>query len=476
MKNVAGHVTIYIVKKADLFFNVIRLPIDFGMLLLAGLTAYLLRTQTLASLRPVYFQLNLPLVSYMSLVSLVALVFICAYAISGLYSMKVRIGKAEELLKIIVASSAGVMLVIIFIFLRQALFNSRFLVLGAWFLAIIFVAIGRLLIRYFQHVAVTRYNFGIQRVVLIGNDIVAQGLKEQLTKHPDTGYRIIAHWETPQLESLAEFGDTVDEVLLITPSYADVTVIDLVDFCHEHHIVFKFVPNLYQTLTKHLDVDTIGAVPVIELKRTPLDGWGKVFKRVVDIVGASAGLVIFSPVFLIIAIAIKLDTPGPVFARLPRVSRGKQFILYKFRGMIAHDPDGGAESLKASLHELNERQDGPLFKIKNDPRITRVGRIIRKYRLDELAQFVNVLRGDMSLVGPRPHQPDEVARYKKHHKKVLAIKAGATGLAQISGSSDLAFDEEVTLDSFYIENWSMGMDLKIIFRTIFKMLHDHSAV
>ena len=144
--------------------------------------------------------------------------------------------------------------------------------------------------------------------------------------------------------------------------------------------------------------------------------------------------------------------------------------------MVAHDPDGGAESLKASLYELNERQDGPLFKIKNDPRVTRVGKVIRKYRLDELAQFINILKGDMSLVGPRPHQPDEVARYQKHHKKVLAIKAGATGLAQVSGSSDLPFDEEVMLDSFYIENWSLGMDFKIIFRTVFKMLHDHSAV
>jgi len=432
-------------KKADLFFNVIRLPIDFGMLLLAGLTAYLLRTQILASLRPVYFELNLPLINYMSLVLLVALVFICAYAVSGLYSMKVRIGKAEELLKIIVASSAGVMLVIIFIFLRQALFNSRFLVLGAWFLAIIFVAIGRLLIRYFQHVAVTRYNFGIQRVVLIGNDIVAQGLKDQLTKHPDTGYRIIAHWETPQLESLAEFGDTVDEVLLITPSYADVTVIDLVDFCHEHHIVFKFVPNLYQTLTKHLDVDTIGAVPVIELKRTPLDGWGS-------------------------------ETSGPVLIRQERVSGKNKFFLLKFRSMIAVDPDGSADSLKEGLLELNERQAGPLFKIKNDPRVTKIGRFIRRTRIDELPQFWNVLKGDISLVGPRPHLPNEINKYEKHHKKVLAIKAGATGLAQISGSSDLDFDEEVTLDSFYIENWSMSMDLKIIFCTIFKMLHDHSAV
>jgi exopolysaccharide biosynthesis polyprenyl glycosylphosphotransferase len=473
LKKASGHVTVYVVKKADLFFNVIRLPVDFGMLLLAGLSAYLLRTHILASLRPVYFQLNLPLVSYLSLVAVVALVFLGAYAVSGLYSMKNRIGKAEELLKVMVASSAGIMLVIVFIFLQQALFNSRFLVLGAWILAIVFVAIGRLLVRYFQHVAVTRYDFGIQRAVLIGNDELAKGLKNHLELERSSGYRIIAHWDKPNLEALSQLGDSVDEVLLVTPHYADEHIVDLVDFCHEHHIVFKFVPNLYQTLTKHLDVDTIGTVPVIELKRTPLDGWGRVFKRVIDIVGAGAGLIVLSPVFLIIAIIVKLNSRGPVFVSLKRVSKNKEFDLYKFRSMI--------DNAHAMNQELRAKQNdrpnaGPLWKMRDDPRVTGVGKVLRRYRLDELPQFFNILRGDMSLVGPRPHQPDEISQYEKHHKKVLAIKAGATGLAQVSGSSDLPFDEEVTLDSFYIENWSMGMDFKIIFRTIFKMLHDRSAV
>ncbi len=462
-------------KKADLFFNVIRLPVDFVMLFLAGLAAYLLRTTLLAGVRPVLFQFNLPLFSYLSLVSVVALLFIATYAISGLYSMKVRMSRTAEFSKILVASSAAILAVIIFIFLRQTLFNSRFLVLGAWVIAIIFVSLGRLLVRYLQYVAVSRYDFGIQRVLMIGDDMLADQMKQNISSAPGAGYRIIAHWDRPNIESLAGLKDAIDEVLLVSPNYSGNHIVELVDFCHENHIVFKFVPNLYQTLTKHFDVDLISSVPVIELKRTPLDGWGKVFKRVVDIIGALIGLIIFSPVFLIVAIAIKLNTPGPVLARLKRVSKNKEFVLYKFRSMIAYDSDGGAESLKASLAAFNERSDGPLFKIKNDPRITKVGRVIRKYRIDELAQFINILKGDMSLVGPRPHQPDEVSRYEKHHKKVLAIKAGATGLAQVSGSSDLPFDQEVETDSFYIENWSLGMDIKIIFKTIFKMLNDRSA-
>src|SRR5258708_35443601 len=138
----------------------------------------------------------------------------------------------------------------------------------------------------------------------------------------------------------------------------------------------------------------------------------------------------------------------------------------------------GAHDLNSQMRALgNDRQDaGPLWKMRDDPRITRVGKFTRKFRIDELAQLFNILKGDMSLVGPRPHQPDEVAQYQKHHKKVLAIKADATGLAQVSGSSDLPFDEEVSLDTFYIENWSLAMDFRIIVRTIFKMLHDRSAV
>jgi len=215
----------------------------------------------------------------------------------------------------------------------------------------------------------------------------------------------------------------------------------------------------------------IDRFPVIELKRTSLDGWGRVIKRSIDIAAASLGLLLTSPIFLTCALIIKNETKAPVFARLKRVSKNREFYLYKFRSMIAN-----AEELKPSLIAYNERKDGPLFKMKDDPRVTRVGRILRRTRIDELPQFINILKGDISLVGPRPHQPDEIQKYEKHHKKVLAIKAGATGLAQISGSSDLPFDEEVAIDSFYIEHWSLLLDMRIIFRTFLKMFRDPSAV
>ncbi|MCK5085853.1 sugar transferase, partial [Candidatus Parcubacteria bacterium] len=198
-----------------------------------------------------------------------------------------------------------------------------------------------------------------------------------------------------------------------------------------------------------------------------------------DVVGSFFGLVALSLFFIIMAIVIKLDSDGPVFERLERVSRGKKFRLYKFRSMVknAHllkyDKNG---NLKPEFEKLNERNEGPLFKIKNDPRVTRVGRFIRKTRLDEFPQLINVLRGEISLVGPRPHEPEEVARYKKHHRKLLTIKSGITGMAQVNGSSDLDFEREAKLDIYYIENWSLFLDFIILIKTLLSFVKgDRSA-
>lgn len=460
-------------RKSDLVFNSLRLPVDFLMLILAGTVNYVLRTKLLSVLRPVYFEFNLPLMQYLYLVFFVSLIFIGSYAISGLYSMRVRMGITEEFAKIFVSSSAAVMTVIVYIFLRQELFNSRFLVLGGWFFAVIFVFLGRMLVRYLQVFFVSRHNFGIHKIMIIGNGYAATNIINEITKNPSSGYRIAKHLLSPEVEEMRflAVNSGVDEVILTNHDYPADKIVELIDFCNENHIIFKFVSGLSQTMITNYEVDVINGMPLIELKRTALDGWGKIIKRILDVFSGALGLVVFSPLMGVIAFAIKWETEGPVFARLKRVSKNKEFDLLKFRGMIQN-----AEELKPYLAVFNERQDGPLFKIKNDPRITRVGCLIRKYRFDEIPQFWNILKGDMSLVGPRPHQPDEISKYEKHHKKVLAIKAGATGLAQVSGSSDLPFNQEVTLDTFYIENWSLFLDLKIILRTIFKVFTDHSAV
>lgn len=460
-------------KRADVIFNVLRVPVDGTLLAGAGMLVYILRTRILDTWWPVQFSVELPFARFFWLVVGVSVCTMLVYAIAGLYAMRLRMSRLEEMVRILLASSVVVMATILFIFLRQELFNSRFLVVGYWGLATALVMIGRLTLRSVRRMLLVRRGWGAHRVLLIGEDVVTDRLASDMAEHPELGWSVAQRLRVPDMDGvIAAIRDgVIDEVMLANPHYSGDAIVDLVDYCHERHIAFKFVPNIYQTLAMHYDVDAIGQIPVVELRRTALDGWGRVFKRLVDMIGATVALIILSPVFAGIALAIKWETAGPILVRLRRVSGTREFYLYKFRSMIEN-----AEELKPMLAAYNERADGPLFKMRKDPRITPVGSVLRRYRLDELPQFLNVFWGDISLIGPRPHQPDEVARYEKHHRKVLGIKAGATGLAQVSGSSDLPFEEEVALDTFYIENWSLWLDLRIFAKTVGKVLGDHSAV
>jgi lipopolysaccharide/colanic/teichoic acid biosynthesis glycosyltransferase len=176
------------------------------------------------------------------------------------------------------------------------------------------------------------------------------------------------------------------------------------------------------------------------------------------------------PFVLLIALAIRLDTPGPIFFRQMRVGKhGKEFACFKFRSMVSN-----ADELRGQIAELNE-STGPLFKIRNDPRLTRVGRFIRRYSLDELPQLFNVLHGEMSLIGPRPNLPQEVDQYQEWMKKRLSVSPGLTGLWQVSGRSDLTFDEMVLLDIYYVENWSIGLDINILLRSVPAVLRAKGA-
>ncbi len=193
-------------------------------------------------------------------------------------------------------------------------------------------------------------------------------------------------------------------------------------------------------------------------------------KRIVDVLGAALGLVFILPVTPLIALAIVLESGWPVFVKLPRISAGKVIKVYKFRSMVQ-----GAHATKKNLMHLNER-DGPFFKIKNDPRLTKVGKFLRKFRLDEFPQFLNVLKGELSLVGPRPHEPEEVAQYPPKFKKLYFAKAGVTGLSQVSGASSLPSYKELELDLYYLENQSLLLDLKILAKSVWIFFSDPSGV
>lgn len=197
----------------------------------------------------------------------------------------------------------------------------------------------------------------------------------------------------------------------------------------------------------------------------------KIIKRIIDIIGSLIGLIILLPFFPFIALAIKLDSKGPALIKLDRVSEGKIFKVYKFRSMVV-----GAEKQKKYLLKLNERNDGPFFKIKNDPRITKVGKFLRKFRLDEFPQLINVLKGELSLVGPRPHEPEELFAYPREYRELLTAKTGLTGLSQVSGASSLKFLKELELDNYYLQNQSLWLDIKILFKTLFIFFTDPTGV
>ena len=460
-------------KRSELIFTSILVPVDFVMLILAGLAAYSLRTsEFISQRRPVLFSLNLPLDRYFGLVVMVAILWLVVFALAGLYEIRRKKKGPEQFFRIVIATSAGVMMLIVYIFIKREFFDSRFIILAAWVFSILFVSLGRFFIKKIQDFLVGRFGIGAHRVLVIGNDKTTENIRREIEKRPNLGYRIIKNLTDLDMEAVRSSvkNPMIDDVILANPDFPREKVLELIDFCEDKRLGFKFIPNLFQTLTTNIEIDTLAAVPIIELKRTALDGWGKIIKRIIDIGGSFIGLVLLFPVFLIIAFLIKLDSGGPVFVKLKRVSQGKEFLLYKFRSMIKNAPE-----LKPGLMQFNERKDGPLFKMKNDPRITALGRILRKYRLDEFPQLFNVLKSEISLVGPRPHQPDEIAQYQRHHKKLLAIRPGITGLAQVSGSSDLEFEEEVKLDTFYIEHWSLFLDIKILFKTILVIFTDPSA-
>ncbi len=194
-------------------------------------------------------------------------------------------------------------------------------------------------------------------------------------------------------------------------------------------------------------------------------------RRILDLIGSVSGLVVILPFTPFIVIAIVLESGFPVFVKLERVSNGKVIKVYKFRSMVKD-----AHKMKAGLLDLNERRDGPFFKIKNDPRLTKTGKFLRKLRIDEFPQFLNVLKGELALVGPRPHELEEIKHYPQEFKQLFQAKSGLTGLSQVNGASALPFRKELELDLYYLENQSLWLDLKILFKTVWIFFSDPTGV
>ena len=255
---------------------------------------------------------------------------------------------------------------------------------------------------------------------------------------------------------------SVDEVLVALPADELHLVPKIIEKCRRHAVQFKVVPDLLQLSLDRVDLGEVGGLPLIGVKPASIQGGQLLAKRAIDALVGSAVLIVAAIPMGIIALLIRTTSEGPILYRQTRVGKnGRQFTLVKFRCMV-----DGADELRAELMAMHDSQDPRLFKLRDDPRLTRVGRVLRRWSLDELPQFWHVLNGEMSLVGPRPQMPEEVANYEEWHLQRLAVTPGLTGLWQVNGRSHLSFDEMVRLDLYYAEHWSPWLDTKVVLRTI----------
>jgi exopolysaccharide biosynthesis polyprenyl glycosylphosphotransferase len=299
-----------------------------------------------------------------------------------------------------------------------------------------------------------------------------------IVAQPELGYRVIGFVDDDPEKNRTDIGrfkalgeidslprvvqeEGIDEVIITLPWIYHRRILGIMRQCERERVRARIVPDLFQLALSRVDIEDLGGIPIIGVKEISITGWNLAFKRTSDIVLSLAVLVLLFPLMLLISVAIKLDSPGPVLFKQVRVGRdGRRFVFYKFRSMRQ-----GAEEERPQLADLDETV-GPIFKIRRDPRCTRLGRFLRRTSLDELPQLYNVLRGEMSLVGPRPAIPVEVEQYQEWHRKRLEVSPGMTGLWQVSGRSQLTFDEMCLLDIYYLENWSPLLDLKIALKTI----------
>lgn len=453
-------------KRSELFFAASLIPLDYLALVGAASAAFGLRySPYLASLRAVTFDLSFG--NYLRTAMLFAVVWMLVFALAGLYTMRPpRI--ASEITRIILASSTAIAVILGIAFFSRTLFESRFIILAIWILAIFFVGIERLLVRGLQR-SLRRFGIGMTHVVLIGKTHTANTLHEWITQHPTLGFCIAGHFASFDASSAQTIRDwhknnQADTILFANPNADQQEVRAAKSFSDIEHLSFLYSAELFPTPVQPI-VHTFAGQPVVEIPKTPLDGWGAIYKRLFDIVGSLFLILLTLPIQIVTAVALFIEQPGQILFFHERVGQGgKTYRHFKFRSMIkdAHKYRFDPEFLKKYG---NERQDGPLFKLTHDPRITPVGRIIRKLSIDELPEFYLVLLGHMSLVGPRPHLPGEVAHYQPDQRRVLTIKPGITGMAQVSGRANLSFDEEVRLDMFYIENWKPWLDLVILLKT-----------
>jgi exopolysaccharide biosynthesis polyprenyl glycosylphosphotransferase len=452
---------------------------------LAFAIAYLVRyrLQWFRALDPAY---DAPYRMYVPVAAVLTAVLLLAYRGAGLYNRRRTRSWWDEMRAITSGTASGIMILVFVVFFARPLVYSRLIFFYAGVLIVIVLGFSRVI----KAVVLSRQRRrggAVERVLIVGAGEAGRMIMRNLVAHPEYGYQVVGfvddnpdkgRTDIGRLQALGSVDNLprvleeqlIDEVIIALPWQAHRKIIRLIGECQRVDVRARIIPDLFQLSMTQVDVDDINGIPLIGLREVRLRGFNLAVKRVVDVLLAIVTLLLVSPLLLLVAVAIRLDSPGPVLFQQQRVGRGgRTFELLKFRSMVE-----GADAEREALTQV-VGVDGRRFKLKDDPRVTRVGRILRRSSLDELPQFLNVLRGDMSVVGPRPGLSEEVARYHEWHKQRLGVVPGLTGLWQVSGRSEIPFDEMVLLDVYYIENWSLGLDLRILVQTIPSVLLGRGA-
>ncbi len=454
----------------------VALVTDVVLINVAFALAYYTRYE-LRLLREVAAENYLPFSAYpLQEISITAILLI-VFALEGLYDRRRPLSWFEDVYTIAKGTFIGMAAMIVVVFLAQPFFYSRLIFVYAGVFTVILLGTSRLIGRVLRG-QLRRRGIGMTRTLVVGAGEVGRAVMRSAIARPELGYQIVGFVDddpekfTTDLGRLKALGSTydtarvvqeqdIDMVIVTLPWISHRKIMNIMEECTRERVRFKLVPDMFQMSLSQVGVDDLDGIPLIAVKEISIPLWGLAVKRIIDVVVAGLGLLFLAPLLIVIGVLIRLDSPGPALFRQTRVGKGgRPFTVYKYRTMRQ-----GAEAEQEQLAALNEAT-GPLFKVRDDPRVTRVGHWIRRFSIDEIPQLINVLLGQMSLVGPRPPLPSEVAQYEEWHRKRLEVSPGMTSLWAVSGRSDVPFDEMVMLDIYYIENWSLRLDFTIILRTL----------
>lgn len=448
-------------------------------------------------------------VPYAGVVYFVIVIRVLMLAYQRVYRLQGAFSYIAEFIKVFKAVLIGSLLTIAFTFLFRGGFAfrefsySRGVLALDFLIALVVFSLFHIGLRYLQTIVRNR-DINLIPTLIVGTNTEALQTIKELKERKDLGYRIVGIVSkeslkepleesefvgTPTVGSLNDLPNVIRELeiqeVIITDSEISSEKLfeSMMQIGRERQVEFRLAPSLFNFLPQKTSVEQIGILPMVRLFREPLSDTERFIKRLSDIIISSVAIIIISPIWLLISLIIKFDSKGEIFFKQERVGMdGRKFLCYKFRSMTSDaDEEIHRESYRKNIEgNSGEANSGdthkPVFgKVKDDPRITKIGKFLRRSSLDETPQLLNVLRGEMSVIGPRPPIPYEVEEYELWHRKRLDMKPGITGLWQVSGRNRLTFEEMVKIDLYYIENWSLWLDLKIILLTLPAILRGDGA-